>query len=223
MKQTSLRIITGSTIVAIGAGALLDALGLISFWGVFSQWWPALLIIGGGVVIAGDPRKNYIWGLAMVIIGSFLLLKNHGVIDFSIFSLIVPTIIIAIGLSVLANTQNRAKIPTGTKDTDDIVAVLSGSETRNTSKNYKGGKLTAIFGGVVLDLRDAKLKEDAHLDVFTLCGGVELRVPRDWKVVVKTTPIAGGVENKSEGTEDHKGPTLILTGTVALGGVEIKT
>ena len=223
MKQTTLRILTGVTILAIGLGALLGALNLIPFWSIFWLWWPALVILGGVIVIAGDPRKNYIWGLAMLLIGSFLLLKSHGIIEFSIFSLIVPIIIIAIGLSVLANTQNRAKIPTGTKDVDDIVAVLSGSETRNTSKDYKGGKLTAVFGGVVLDLRDAKIKADAHLDVFALCGGIELRVPRDWKVVVKTTPIAGGVENKSEGSEDHKGPVLIVTGTVALGGVEIKT
>lgn len=223
MKQTSLRILTGVTILAIGIGALLGALNLIPFWSIFALWWPVLIIAGGVIVLAGDFRKNYIWGLTMLIIGSFLLLKSHGIIEFSIFSLIAPIIIIAIGLSVLANTQSRAKIPVGTKDIDDIVAVLSGSETRNTSKNYKGGKLTAVCGGVVLDLRDATLKDDAHLNIFALCGGVEIRVPRDWKVVVKTTPIAGSVENKSEGGESHKGPSLIVSGTVALGGVEIKT
>ena len=223
MKQTSLRIVTGLTIVAVGIGALLGALNLIPFWSIFALWWPALVIIGGLLVLAGDFRKNYIWGLAMLLIGSFLLLKSHDIVDFNIFSLIAPIIIIAIGLSVLVNTQNRAKIPTGTKDVDDIVAVLSGSESRNASKNYKGGKITTVFGGVSLDLRDATIKEDAHLDIFTLCAGAEIRVPRDWKVIVKATAIAGGVENKAEGSEDHKGPVLVITGTVALGGVEIKT
>lgn len=223
MKQTTTRLVTGFTILAIGVGALLDALQLIPFWSWLGTWWPVLVILAGLIVLAGDARKNYIWSLALIIVGGFFLLKNLDYVDFNIFALIAPVIIIAIGLSVLVNSSNRAKIPTGTRDVDDIVAVFSGSEAKNKSHEYKGGKISAIFGGVTLDLRDAKIKGEAHLDVFTLCGGVELKVPRDWKVVVKTTPIAGGVENKSEGTDDTKSPTLILTGTVALGGVEIKT
>ena len=223
MKQTSLRLVTGFTVLAIGVGALLGALNIIPFWSIFATWWPVLLILAGLTVIVSDLRKNYIWGLAMIIIGGFLLFKNHEIIEFSIFAVIAPVIIIAIGLSILINSSGRAKIPTGTKDSDDIVAIFSGSEAKNKSNNYKGGKITAVFGGASVDLRDATLKGEAVLDIFTLCGGVELKVPRDWHVVVKATPIAGGVENKAEGSDGDKSPTLVITGIIALGGVEIKT
>jgi predicted membrane protein len=223
MKQTIIRILTGLIIIAIGVGALLGALNIFPFWDTFKEWWPLLVILGGVFVWLGDWRRNYIWGIVLIIVGALLQLKELGQLDFNFFSLIVPILVIAAGLSILLHTKNRTAIKSGTKDADDISVIFSGSETKNVSKNYQGGKITAIFGGAVLDLRDAKLTKDATLDVFLLCGGLELKVPRDWKVVSKVAPIAGGVENKSEGSENQTGPVLTLTGSATLGGVEIKT
>ena len=223
MKQTATRITTGIIILAIGVGALLGALNLIPFWSWFGNVWPLLVIIAGIFVLLGDFRRNYIWGVAIILVGALLQLKVTGVVDFNFFSLIVPIALIAAGLTVLLHVQNRPSLKAGSNDIDDISVIFSGSESKNKSSNYQGGRVTAIFGGAVLDLRDAKIQKEAVLDVFTICGGVEIRVPRDWKVISKAAPIAGGVENKSEGSDDHKGPILIITGTVALGGVEIKT
>lgn len=223
MKQTIIRIITGIIIIAIGVGALLGALNVFPFWDLFSNWWPVLVIVGGLFVLIGDLRNNWLWGTLLVIAGGLLLIKQHDLLNFNIFSLIIPLFIIGAGLSILIHSQSKAKTKGSATDMDDVSVIFSGSETKNKSQNYKGGKVTAIFGGATLDLRDAKLTGEASLDIFVLCGGVELRVPRDWKVVSKAAPIAGGIENKSEGNEDHKGPLLVLTGTVLLGGVEIKT
>lgn len=223
MKQTIIRIITGIIIITIGVGALLGALNVLPFWDWFSTWWPALVIIGGLFVLIGDLRNNWLWGILLIVAGGLLLIKQHDLLNFNIFSLIIPLFIIGIGLSILIHSQSRTRVKGSSKDTDDVSVIFSGSETKNKSQSYQGGKVTAIFGGATIDLRDAKLTGEASLDMFVLCGGIELRVPRDWKVVSKAAPIAGGVENKSEGSEDHKGPVLVLTGTVLLGGVEIKT
>lgn len=223
MKQTIIRILTGIIITAIGVGALLDALNLFSFWSWFGEWWPLLVILGGILIFVSDWRRNYIWAIILVTIGTLSLLRNLGVVEFDFFSLIVPILVIGAGLSILVNNSTRAKIDTTTKDSDDIAVFFSGTETSNRSKSYKGGKVSAIFGGATLDLRDAKLSGEATLDVFTFCGGLELRVPRDWKVIVKATAIAGGVENKAQGNDDDKAPVLVLTGSVLLGGVDIKS
>lgn len=223
MKQNATRITTGIIILAIGVGALLGALNLIPFWDLFSKLWPSLVIIAGIFVLIGDFRRNYIWGAALLLIGTLLQLRAFGVVDFNIFSLIVPTALIAAGLTILLHVSSRPSIKSGSNDIDDISVVFSGSESKNKSQDYQGGRVTTIFGGAILDLRDAHIKKQATLDVFTLCGGIEIKVPRNWKVVSKAMPIAGGVENKSEGVNDDKAPVLILTGTVTLGGVEIKT
>ncbi|WP_291634382.1 hypothetical protein [Clostridium sp.] len=39
-------------------------------------------------------------------------------------------------------------------DTVVNLAFFSGVKTRNVSKNFRGGSLVAIFGGIDLDLRD---------------------------------------------------------------------
>lgn len=223
MKQIILRTITGLIILAIGVGALLGALNLIPFWGWFGVWWPLLIIIGGVLVLVGDLRKNYMSALVLLIIGGFLLLKNLGSLEFNTFLIIVSVIIIMIGLSVLINSENRMKAKTESKNTDDISTVLGGGEFRNKSQDYQGGKVTAVLGGVSLDLRDAKIKGEARLEVLGIMGGIEIRVPRDWQVISKIAPIVGGVENKAESSPDSKSPVLTVVGTVALGGIEIKT
>lgn len=221
MKQTILRNSTGILILGIGIGALLDTLNLFSFWEIFREWWPALLIIAGLFVAVGDARRNYLWALVLGVVGTLLLLKNLAAIDFNVFSLIFPIILIAIGLSVIGAQSKQRKAAATSHNADDISVIFSGSETVNAAKDYQGGRITALFGGAVLDLRDATIKKEATLDITAICGGVELRVPREWRVVSKIAPIAGGVENKTQGADDA--PVLMLTGVVALGGVEIKT
>ena len=120
--------------------------------------------------------------------------------------------------------RTMASKATRIQDTDDVSAIFGGSETINTSKNYQGGKATAVFGGVVIDLRDAHIKKEATLNVFALCGGVEVKVPREWKIQPQVFPIIGGVESKSHSQKaDDNAPVLIITGTVALGGVEVRS
>lgn len=223
MKQATIRIVTGVIVTILGVGALLGALNLLPFWGWFSTWWPALLMLGGVFTLAGDYRRNYLWGSVLLIIGGLLLARNLDYLDFNIFSLIGPILVIAFGLSILTTSRLQGRIAQNMKNSDDISVIFSGSDSINKSQDYKGGRLTAIFGGATLDLRDAKIAKEATLEVFAFCGGIELRVPRDWKVVSKATPIAGGIENKSQGADNHKGPTLVVIGTVMLGGVEIKT
>lgn len=222
MKDTTARIITGVVVLAIGLGALLDTFNVFDFWPIFGTWWPVLLILGSILVFVGD-RRQFIWSIVLGLVGALLLLNNLNALDVNIFQLIWPIIIIAAGISILVNRATLPKM-TKTQDTDSIGAIFSGTDTVNKSKDYKGGQVSAIFGGVQLDLRDAVIKKEATLNVTTLCGGIEIRVPRNWRVQSSVFPILGGVENKATGDQaDDKSPLLIIAGTVALGGVEIKS
>lgn len=220
MKQTITRVITGLLIILLGVGALLDAINIFDFWGSFGTWWPLTLVLAGVLIVINNARQ-YITAIALVLIGTIFQLNNLTIIDVDVWNIFWPVIIIAIGLSILIN---RAKTPKDvrTQDLDSISAIFSGNETSNKSKDYKGGKVTAIFGGVSIDLTDAVIKKEATLDILTVCGGIELRVPREWQVKHSVFPILGGVESKVHSNDD-KGPTLYITGTAALGGVEIKS
>lgn len=217
-NPTLTRSITGVLILAVGVLALLDALNIVSFWSQASTWWPLSLIMASLLVIVSDSR-NYITAILLFVVGMIWQLNALGITDINLWQLIWPVIIIAVGLSVLMNRSKGAKVRT--QDTESISAFLAGSETVNKSEDYQGGKVNAVFGGVVIDLRDAKIKKEATIEVFTLCGGVELKVPRDWQVRQQVFPVLGGVETKSHTSEKTNGPVLNIHGTVVLGGVEV--
>lgn len=221
-SQSAVRIITGSLIIIIGLGALLDAVGAFPFWAMFRTWWPLGVIIIGLLVLLNNLRQ-FVWAGVLIIGGILLQLRNLDYIDFNVWSLFWPAILIAVGISLLLNKSISPK-NARTQDTDNLSALFGGTETVNNSKNYKGGKATAIFGGVVIDLRDAKIQKEAVLDVFAVCGGIEVKVPREWRVQSHVFPILGGVDSKSASQKaDDTSPVLVITGTVALGGVEVKS
>ena len=53
-------------------------------------------------------------------------------------------------------------------------------------------------------------------------GGIEIFVPTGVNIKVKSTPIFGGVSNKTRVEYNESLPTLYINGTALFGGVEIK-
>ena len=83
--------------------------------------------------------------------------------------------------------------------------------------------MTAIMGGCEIDLRETDIKgEEAVIDVVAIWGGIELRVPMGWNVVVKAMPIMGGVDDKTYPSKEGKSKRLVIDGNIIMGGVEIK-
>ncbi len=103
-------------------------------------------------------------------------------------------------------------------------ALMGGVDRRNTSQSFRGGEVTAILGGVKLDLRDCRMATDsAQIEVMACMGGVALQIPREWSVESHVTAVLGGLDDRSApplgGTVTGR---LILTGQAVLGGIEIK-
>lgn len=104
----------------------------------------------------------------------------------------------------------------------DVSSVMSGFVLRNDSPAFEGGEVTALMGGVELDLRQASMTQpEAVLHVFALMGGISLKVPADWSVVVRGMPILGGIDDKSVPPMTAT-KRLIIDGYVIMGGVDIK-
>ena len=101
-------------------------------------------------------------------------------------------------------------------------AIWSGLQRRVASPAFRRAELTAIMGGIELDLRQAGTENgEAVIDVFVMWGGIEITVPPDWAVSNQVTPILGGAEDKSTGTQQAR-HRLVVKGVVIMGGVDIK-
>ena len=106
------------------------------------------------------------------------------------------------------------------KTSESICATFSEQFVTKTDEKFESANVDAIFGSVVLDLTKAKIKDEAVVTVSAIFGGVDIIVPKDVEVKVKSTPIFGGVSNRCK-TKDAK--KIIYVDALALfGSVDIK-
>ena len=105
------------------------------------------------------------------------------------------------------------------------LVILGGVERANHSQDFRGGEVTAMLGGCEIDLRNASIIADqAVLNIFALWGGIGIRVPEEWTVVVEGFPVLGGIADKTRPSRDadvHP-QRLVIRGMVIMGGIELK-
>ena len=225
-KNFLVRAFFGVTIAAFGGVLLLRNLEIIKFdsWHLFwGTVWAAGLVLAGLTTIFSSRRASLrVWGLLLMTIGVSIGLGAYGVINISVWKTFWPVILITIGLmvSVGSGGHKRSKKSAADGSDNEKVAIFYGEESR-VKGDYTGGSATAIFGGVDLDLRQAKIKDGAVIDIFTLCGGVSLSLPDDVIVKNEVRGILGGSEDKTMPKSSAK-KTIILRGECVLGGLEIK-
>lgn len=224
MKTPNLtRNITGLIIIIIGLLAFSGSVGGINFDELMGNIWPSLVIAGGILLYFGNRRRSIVWPLPIVIAGVLFQIRQLDLVQFDVWQLLWPLAIVGAGVTILLNRSPVGK-RTDKTDGNSVVSnvILSGSDLKISSQDFQGGDLMAILGGVSLDLTDAKIKKTATIHVFCLMGGIDISVPRNWRVQSNVTPIMGGVDGKALKNANTDGPVLIITGDVALGGVEIK-
>ena len=221
-------IIWGAVICAIGVVLLLDHLGVISADRVW-RFWPLLLVVAGVVNLTQCGKRA--WGVALILAGTLFQLDSLGIIRFRWVDL-WPLAIIFAGLMMMWGSIESRRLRTASsgdaQNTMNSNAIFGGVERRITARDFRGGRVSAVFGGVELDFRDADIEGDeAVLEVDAIFGGVEIRVPETWRVEARGQTLFGGYSDTSRVSVagDANGPkrkTLIITGTALFGGVEIK-
>jgi len=223
-------LIPGAAILAIGTIFLLDNFGYIHARSFF-RFWPVILILVGAAKIAQHDSR--IWGIALLLAGIFLQLNELGIAHFT-WGTFWPLLLIAAGVMAMWSAiQARVfleKTPGDNSDprtTLDESTVFGGIQKRLNSREFRGGRLQAIFGGIEVDLRDADLvEEEAVIYANAIFGGIEIRVPETWYVAARGQGVFGGFSDSTRfsGASDPDKPkkTLIVLGTSLFGGVEIR-
>lgn len=236
-KSVGGQVVWGMIFVVVGGGLLLDAFNIVEFWPLVSTWWPVALMIVALTKLA--TRSGSVLGNSILFaVGALLQLGRLDIID-GFWHAFWPIVLILIGVSMLVSRKKNSHHSAMNNETSgggeglpyeqDILstsAIFGASETRVTSRNFQGGEISAVFGGLEIDLRSAEIQGNlAVLKAKAVCGGIELKVPPHWTILVKGMPILGGIEDKTNRFRDPNviGPTLVLDATVALGGIEIGT
>ena len=162
-------------------------------------------------------------GFFLIVAGGLLLLVSLDFIEADATDLIFPLLFIFIGGHLVARGIFRSRAGAGTDPADRLrtVAVMAGIERKHASVDFRGGDAAAVMGGCEIDLRDAKMPSgNAVVDVFAFWGGVELRVPPEWRVTGEVFPLMGAFEDNTKPPAEPQGH-LVVRGLVVMGGVEV--
>ena len=218
------QLFVGLIVILVGVLMTLDNLQLLDAERYF-RFWPAGLI-ALGLIKVWNSREGFggsFGGFMFVVIGTWLLLEQTALVRLSFWDM-WPALLVFFGLFLVwQGLSGPRRRPIG--DSNAFVsatAVLGGVARGNNSSGFRGGDLTAVMGGCEIDLRHASIDGEAVLDVFALWGGIEMRVPEDWTVVSRITPILGGVDDKTRPPQAASRHRLVLRGFVVMAGVEIK-
>ena len=219
MKYFNSRILTGILLIAFGVLFLLGNIGTLTLNDFLSTWWPTLVVVVGLVVFLNNVR-SWVFPLFLVAFGVLLQLDQLEIIAVDTWQILWPTAIIAVGVSIIVDRFKG--VNSSDRGRHSITAFMGGSEEKNNSQDYKGGKISAVLGGTSLDLRKAVIKDDAYIEVLAVMGGAEIFVPDGVVVEKQMTHILGGTEDKTAAPTAKNAPVLHLVGTLIMGGVEIK-
>ena len=127
------------------------------------------------------------------------------------------------GFMAAAAVVKRALPSRGDAESDEValVAVFDGTQLRSEAGAFRGGSMLAWYGGIDADLREATLAPEARISVAAMFGGIQLRVPSEWRVKTNIRAVAGGFDVGGEDPEDPDAPLLVLDGYAFCGGVAV--
>ncbi len=220
-------ILWGIILVIIGVIIGLNTMGITDIDIFFDGWWTLVIIVP--CFIGLFTNKDKTGNIIGLLVGVILLLGMQNIIDFNlIWKLLLPSIIVIIGLSLIFKNTFNNKINNeikklnnkNTKD-NEYCATFSGQRIDFPNEEFKGATLNSVFGSITCDLRGAKIKEDVVINASSVFGGIDIIAPDDVNIKIKSNSIFGGVNNKKKNNEDKK-YTIYVNASCLFGGVDIK-
>jgi predicted membrane protein len=219
------QVVLGLIIIVVGLVLTADNFGWLRAEDALRYWPLGLSALGLAKVVQARTMSGRVFGALLVLIGASITADQvYGVrVHLSYWW---PLLLVLGGLALISRARDAGAaegVPATSDQRLSEFAFWSGVRRRVASAAFRHADLTAIMGGIELDMRPAGTGgSEAVLDVFVLWGGIEITVPPDWSVSNRVVAIMGGADDKSSGTQAATN-RLVIRGFVIMGGVDIKT
>lgn len=231
MKRARLKtILWGVLLIATAAFAILTGMGYMEsldplkviFAGVF-----------GCIILTSLIDLNFFGVFFPAALICIIFDAELGMEKLTPWPIIGIAVLLTIGFSLIFKTRrpkfdnNNYHGPVVENASDDecinLNAKFNGINQYIHSQNLKQVNVTCHFGAVELYFDNAMLSPDgASLNLDVAFGGVDIFVPKDWKVINYAQASFGGVDMRKNNQAIDGAPTLYINGKVAFGGVDIK-
>ncbi len=216
-------------LIAIGTAFFLNNLGILPIWNLW-EYWPLILVLVGVFQLSSARYEGaYVRAFLEIGAGILFLLQNLGLLHLR-FAVLWPVALIGVGVLLLFRPSFARLTPGRVRDIRNEVqelTVFGGIKRVLTTRDFRGGELLAIFGGIELDLRGAEIAPgvEVQIEANAAFGGIDIKVPDRWQVEVRGMGIFGGYEDKTLTVQKGMqpgAPVLIIRGFAAFGGVNVE-
>lgn len=218
------RILWGLVFIVLGVIIALNVFNIIDFNIFFRGWWLVFIIVPCFIGLFNNTNESKMGNIVGLVIGVLLLLMCNNLIRFDIIiKLFIPAIFVIIGLYLILGSSINSKVKEKINSTnkDNLESIVATFAEKNEKPNkFNGAKVDAIFGSVYLDLSESSIKNESVIVATGIFGSVNIKVPEDVEVKIKSTPIFGGVSNKSKGKNEKK--IIYIEAYAVFGSVDIK-
>jgi predicted membrane protein len=227
---TNNKVAVGVILVLAGLFLILRNTGLFpNFINRVIFSWQMLLVVIGLVMTVNSGKKTA--GIIVMAVGAFFMIPLLFRQTFHMYNLFWPAILIIAGVLFISSRGKgwSGRVTRDSSDDDyiDYINIFSGGDRQILSRNFRGGKITAIFGGTELDLTQAGLAPGKNeIEITCVFGGITVIVPETWYVTIEVTPVLGGFNDSRKlkpGSIPDPDNRLIIRGTVVMGGGEVKS
>lgn len=226
MKKFS-NILWGLLFIVLGVMIGLNSFGITNFNFFFDGWWTLFIIIP--CFIEFFRSKVKVLNVIGIATGVALLLFCQGIFSLEmLWKLALPTILVLIGVALVFKDAIFAPKSTATKKRSNKKGQEDKYSTSFSSKSIKydgqvfyGNDLSATFGSITCDLRNAIINEDIIINANVTFGSIDILLPRGVNVDIKSSGI-GGTYNNTNRDIIAGAPTVFVSSMCLLGNVEIK-
>ena len=173
-------------LIVIGTAFFLNNLGILhvgSLW----EYWPLLLMLAGlRQLYAARSEGAYVRGFLEIGAGIVFQLHNLGLLHIRLYTL-WPLALIGVGILLLFRPAIAQFTGMRTGDVRNEVQEFSffgGVKRVLTTREFRGGELLSLFGGIELDLRGADIApgvQEIQVEANCAFGGIVIKTPDRWK------------------------------------------
>lgn len=250
------KIIIGVILILIGKMILLKNMGLITdkLYDIILSWQTFVIFVGLLILVQAKNKipgivfvfigigfllpkffdihyefSQVFWPIVLISIGLLVLFKKKSYEKFDDFHAHIHAKFAEHCNESRHNCCGNNSFSKAENNSPDFLNdfnFFSGTERRITTQNFKGGKVTNVFGGGNYDFLSAEMAEgDNYFEVTNIFGGVKIIAPSNWKIQFDVISIFGGFADKRRNVPEvnlNAGKILHIKGISFFGGGEIR-
>lgn len=225
------RIFWGVLLILVGASLIINKLGYFPEVNTFKLMITAFLVVIIVKSIVHLSFEGILFPLAFICI---LFDDQLGITSITPWTVLIAAFLGSAGLSMIFKSSNKwdnkhhhnnhhkfEKVDVEEGDYIRFENSFGSSIKYVNTDNFEQGEIKCSFGGLTVYFDNARMKnEEAILRLDVSFAGVELYIPRSWRIENKVNISLGGITEKNKGDQITTN-TLTIVGDVKFAGVEI--